>query len=157
MVRCAGSRSARPAVADEYFVLASARRLVFMKLVCQSLGEATPAALLISTGKTVPFSKSNCTRTFPSSSERAAPAARQSRAGGAAPGSCSVFCNSAIATAGASSLDMATSVGDFLTRVLVVCLRRLPLEVTFLPRCFEGLEVVMSTQRVLQTKGNHRA
>ncbi len=78
---------------------------------------AAPAALLISTGNTAPFSNMSCTRTLPSVSEGAAPAARQSSAGGGAPGDCSVLSSNAIATAGASSVVMATLVADLLARL----------------------------------------
>ena len=80
------------------------------------LDSAAPAALLISTGNTAPFSNMSCTRTMPSVSEGVAPAARQSSAGGAAPGACSVFSSNAMATAGASSVAMATFVADCLAR-----------------------------------------
>ncbi|MDP3824290.1 MAG: hypothetical protein Q8R33_22695 [Burkholderiales bacterium] len=49
------------------------------------LDKAAPAATLISTGRTAPFSKTSCTRTLPSSSEADTPAARASRAGAGAP------------------------------------------------------------------------
>ena len=51
-------------------------------------------------------------RTFPSISEGAAATANTSSAGGGAPGGCSVFSNKAMATAGASSVAMATFVAD---------------------------------------------
>ena len=55
-------------------------------------------------------------RTLPSISEGAAPAANTSSAGAGAPGACSVLSNSAMATAGANSVAMATFVADCLAR-----------------------------------------
>lgn len=82
------------------------------------LDNASPAAILISTGKIVPLSNISCTRTLPLVCEAETPAARQSSAAGGAPGASSLLSNSAIATAGANSLAMATLVADFL-----VCFR----------------------------------
>ncbi len=73
---------------------------------------ATPASTLISTGKTAPFSNMSCMRTFPSISEGVAATANTSSAAAGAPGGCSVLSNSAMATAGASSVAMATFVAD---------------------------------------------
>jgi hypothetical protein len=77
------------------------------------LVSAAPASTLISTGSTAPFSNMSCMRTFPSTSDGAAAAASTSNAAGGAPGGCSVLSNNAIATAGASSVAMATFVADF--------------------------------------------
>jgi len=82
--------------------------------------KAAPAATLISTGRTAPLSNRSCTRTFPLSSEADTPAARQSSAGGGAPGAWSLFSNKAIATAGASSVAMATFVADFVVRLRAI-------------------------------------
>lgn len=82
--------------------------------------KASPAAMLISTGKTAPLSNINCRRTLPLVCEGETPAARQSSAGGGEPGASSIFSNKAIATAGASSFAMATLVVDFLVRFRTV-------------------------------------
>lgn len=84
------------------------------------LDNASPAAILISTGKTVPLSNISCTRTLPLVCEAETPAARQSSAAGGAPGASWLLSNSAIATAGASSVAMATLVADFLVRFRAV-------------------------------------
>ena len=58
----------------------------------------------------------SCTRTLPSVSDEVTPAASTSSAGGADPGAFDDFSSNAMATAGASSVDMAMSVADFLDR-----------------------------------------
>ena len=56
-------------------------------------------------------------RTFPSISEGTAATANTSSAGAGAPGGCSVLFNNAMATAGASSVAIATLVADRLDRL----------------------------------------
>lgn len=80
------------------------------------LDKAAPASALISTGKTAPFGNMSCTRTLPSVSDAETPAASTSSAGGADPGAFDDLSSKAMATAGASSVEMAMSVGDFLDR-----------------------------------------
>ncbi len=89
------------------------------------LDKAAPAAALISTGKTAPVSNMSCTRTLPGVSDGAAPAAKQSSAGGAALGSCSVLSSKAIATAGARSVAIAWLVAVFLARLRAEAVLRL--------------------------------
>ena len=75
--------------------------------------KAAPASALISTGSTAPLENISCTRTLPSVSEAVTPAARTSSAGGGDPGACEDLSSNAMATAGASSVEMAMSVADF--------------------------------------------
>ncbi len=98
---------------------------------------AAPAAALISTGRTAPPSNMSCMRTFPSTSNGQAPAAKTSSAAGDLPGSCSDFSSTAIATAGASSVAMAA----FLTSAAFDRERRggAPVPPTDLPACLTGV------------------
>ncbi len=114
------NRLARSLRTNTYFFLGSS--------AASPLERAAPAALLISTGSTAPFSNTSCTRTFPLVSEGAAPAAKQLSDGAAAPGNCSVLSSNAMATAGASSFAIASLVADFFARLVTGELERAPLE-----------------------------